>query len=275
MFQAFRRTALTSGALLLILFCFTGGASAQNYQIVEVSRGGTIAGTVNWSGPLPTLPKLPVSKDPQICDPEGRKVRDLERLVIGPAGGVANTVIFLRNIYRGKAWDIPAGRQTVDQRTCRYEPHIMLVPDNANFRMKSSDATLHTLHMSGAENFNIAFPFQSQYITREMTHPGVVDIKCNAGHVWMNSELLVVPHPYYAVTDEQGRFRLSDVPPGEYTIEAWHEGWHVARDEAVLDVGAQVRVHRPVYSAPKTWEKQVTIPPDGDVTVNFTLSQQD
>jgi len=268
-----RKTILISLMLTLTLWCLNDQASAQEYQVVDVVRGGTIAGTVKWTGPLPALVKLPVSKDPQICDPEGRKTRDLERLIIGPTGGVANTVVFLRQITRGKAWDIPPARQTVDQHTCRYEPHIMLVPDNASLRMKSSDATLHTLHMSGAESFNIAFPFQSQYITREMTHPGIVDIKCNAGHVWMNGELLVVPHPYYTVTDEQGRFRLTDVPPGEYTIEAWHEGWRVSRDEAVLDVGAQVRVHRPVYSAPKTWEKQVTVPPDGDATVNFALSQ--
>jgi hypothetical protein len=268
-----RNSVLISVISTLIFLCLTIHASAQEYQVIEVARGGTIAGTVKWSGPVPPQVKLPVSKDPQICDPEGKKSRDLERLVIGPTGGIANTVVFLKQVTRGKAWDIPPARQTVDQRTCRYEPHIMLVPDNANLRMKSSDATLHTLHMSGAENFNIAFPFQSQYITREMTHPGVVDIKCNAGHVWMNGELLVVPHPYYAVTDEQGRFRLTNVPPGEYTIEAWHEGWRVSRDEAVLDVGAQVRVHRPVYSAPKTWEKQVNVPPDGEVNVNFTISQ--
>jgi len=262
-------------AMLVLLLALGSQAFAQDYQVVEVSQGGTISGTVKWAGPVPAITKLPVTKDNQICDPENRKVRDLERLIISAGGGVENTVVFLRNIQRGKAWDIPEARQTVDQHTCRYQPHILLVPDNAKLRMKSSDATLHTLHMSGAENFNIAFPFQSQYIERGMTHPGVVDIKCNAGHVWMNGELIVAPHPYYAVTDEEGRFRITNIPPGEYTIEAWHEGWKVVREEGVLDVGAQTRVRRPIYSEPRTWVKQVTVAPNGEASVNFTLSEKD
>lgn len=258
---------------LVFVLCLATQAFAQDYQVVEVSQGGNITGTVKWSGPVPATAKLPITKDPQICDPDNHKVRDLERLIVSPNGGVSNTVVFLRDIHKGKAWDIPEVRQTVDQHTCRYEPHIMLVPDNAKLRMKSSDATLHTLHMSGAENFNIAFPFQSQYIERSMTHLGLVDIKCNAGHVWMNGELIVAPHPYYAVTDEDGHFRITNVPPGEHTIEAWHEGWKIVREEGVLDVGAQTRVRRPVYSDPKTWEQQVTITPNGNTSVNFSISQ--
>src|SRR5579884_1064494 len=147
--------------LLIFVMCLATQVFAQDYQVVDVSQGGTITGTVKWTGPVPTVAKLPITKDPQICDPDNHKMRDLERLVIGPTGGVANTVVFLRNVHKGKAWDIPETRQTVDQRTCRYEPHIMLVPDNAKLRMKSSDATLHTLHMSGAENFNIALDRKS------------------------------------------------------------------------------------------------------------------
>lgn len=261
--------------LLVMILCLAGEVFAQDYQVVEVSRGGTITGTVRWTGPVPSLAKMPITKDAAICDPDNHKTRDLERLLVGPDAGVANTVVFLRDVHRGKAWDLPETRQQVDQRTCRYEPHIMLVPENAKFRMKSSDPTLHTLHMTGAQNFNIAFPFQSQYVSRDMPNPGVVDIKCNAGHVWMNGELMVIPHPYYAVTDEDGHFRLTNVPPGEYTITAWHEGWKVVREEGVLDVAAQVRVRRPVYSDPRIWNKQVAVPPSAEVNVNFAISEKD
>lgn len=260
--------------LFLMCLCLAGEVFAQDYQVVEVQHAGTISGTVKWTGPVPTLAKMAISKDNAICDPDNRKTRDLERLEIGPTGGVANTVVFLRDVRRGKAWDVPEARQQVDQRTCRYEPHIMLVPENAKFRMKSSDPTLHTLHMTGAENFNIAFPFQSQFISRDMPNPGLVDLKCNAGHVWMNGELMVIPHPYYAVTDEQGRFRLTNVPPGEYTLVAWHEGWKIVREEGVLDVASQVRVRRPIYSDPKTWDKKVSVPENGDINVSFTMSQE-
>ena len=110
---------------------------------------GTIAGVVKWSGPLPRIPTFTINKDPETCDPESHKTRDLERLIAGPLGGVANTVVFLRNISRGKAMDLPKPRHFLDQKYCRYEPHILLVPQSAVLHMKSSDATLHTVHMDG------------------------------------------------------------------------------------------------------------------------------
>ncbi|MGA8618976.1 MAG: carboxypeptidase-like regulatory domain-containing protein [Candidatus Sulfotelmatobacter sp.] len=56
---------------------------------------------------------------------------------------------------------------------------------------------------------------------------GLVNLRCNGGRVWMNAEMMAVSHPYYAVTDLNGRFELTDVPPGDYEVVAWHEGWHV------------------------------------------------
>jgi hypothetical protein len=90
--------------------------------------------------------------------------------------------------------------------------------------MKSSDAVLHTVHMDGAATFNLPFPFPNQTISRTMPSTGLVNVKCNGGHVWMNAEILVVPHPYYAVTDESGKFELTDVPPGTYQIAGLARG---------------------------------------------------
>src|SRR5947209_11989917 len=91
-----------------------------------------------------------------------------------------------------------------------------------------------------------------------MQSTGLVDLKCNGGHVWMNAELMVVPHPYYVVTDESGRFELNNVPRGSYEIVAWHEGWGVVRQEAAFDVLTERRIQRPVFTEPKTWEQHVT-----------------
>jgi hypothetical protein len=249
-------------------------AGQANYQVVSVSDGGNITGTVKWSGPQPHLTRLPITKDPEICDPESAKTRDLERLIIGPDGGVANTVVYLRDVSRGKAFDLPEQRRFLDQKHCRYEPHILLVPQNTLLQMKSSDATLHTIHMDGAASYNLPFPFPNQVITREMQSPGVVNLKCNGGHVWMNAEMFVAPHPYYAVTDESGRFQLTNVPAGQYVIVAWHEGWSVAREESMFDVLTEKRVQRPVFNDPKTLEKRVTVDPSGTAVVNFVLSEK-
>jgi hypothetical protein len=90
----------------------------------------------------------------------------------------------------------------------------------------------------------------------------------------MNAEIMVVPHPYYAVTDESGRFELTDVPPGQYEIVAWHEGWKVLREEAAFDVLSERRIRRPVFSEPKTWEKRVAVDPDETAVINFVLGDK-
>jgi hypothetical protein len=260
-------------AILSLLLCSTSFAQSQ-YKVINVTDGGTITGVVKWSGSEPRDLTFPITKDAQICDPDSHKHADLQRLVIGPDGGVANTVVYLTGISKGKAMDLPENRRFLDQKHCTYEPHILLVPQNDNLRMKSSDATLHTIHMEGAATYNLPFPFPNNVISRSMNNPGLVTLRCNGGHVWMNAELFVAPHPYYAVTDESGRFELTDVPAGEYEIVAWHEGWNLARKEAAHDVLTQRTVERPVFTPPRTWQKDVRVSAGGKSQVNFVLSEK-
>jgi hypothetical protein len=257
---------------LFIALSLATAAAAQNYAVVPVRNGGTIHGTVTWSGALPRPVVLPITKDTAVCDPESAKMRDLERLIVGPSGGVANTVVFIKNISSGKAWDLPEPRRFLDQKHCRYVPHILLVPESTSVQMKSSDATLHTIHMAGAATYNLPFPTVSQVVSRNMPTPGLINIQCNGGHPWMNGEMFVVSHPYYAVTDENGEFELTDIPPGEYQLMAWHEGWQLLRKENALDVFSQQSIMRPIFTDPKTWEKTVNILGGDKQQVNFVLS---
>jgi Polysaccharide lyase family 4, domain II len=259
--------------LLSFFFAATAASFAQSdYKVITVSDGGTISGAVKWAGPVPHALEFPVTKDPQICDPDSRKTVDLERLIIGSQGGVANTIVYLKNIASGKAMDLPEQRRHLDQKHCRYIPHILLVPQNAALNMVSSDATLHTIHMDGAATFNLPFPFTDRPTSRTMPTAGLVNLRCNGGHVWMNAEMMVVSHPYYAVTDETGRFEFTDVPPGTYQIVAWHEGWGMLGKEHAYDVLTEHSVERPVFSEPKTWEKSVTVSGNQISTVSFVIS---
>jgi hypothetical protein len=270
------RKSLASAALILAtLVCCRQVAAQADYTPIRVEDGGTITGTVKWSGPVPKIPKLAITKNIDVCDPGSQKTRDLERLVINSDGnGVANTVVFLRGVTRGKTMDLPEARQTLDQRTCRYVPHIMIVPQGGVLKIESSDPVLHTVQMFGAATNNVPFPFQNQFIPITLRQNGVVELKCNAGHIWMNANLLVVKHPYYAVTNERGEFRLTDVPAGEYEIAAWHEGWQILSEAKVLDVGAQVEVKRPIYSTPEVWTKKVSVKAGEPTVVDFIVSEK-
>jgi hypothetical protein len=256
----------------LVLVPFLVGQDA--YQVISVQDGGAIKGTVKWQGSLPHLVPSEINKDVEVCDPLGQKRRDLERLLVSPNGGVANTVVFLRNISRGKAMDLPLQRRSLNQKSCRYEPHLLLVPVQATLTVKSSDRLLHTVHMSGSADYNLPFTTEGQEITRPMPREGVVSLRCNAGHVWMNGEMIVAKHPYYAVTDENGNFELTGVPPGNYEIVAWHEGWRVVGESAVYDLATQMRVKRPVFSDPIMWSKSVTVPTRANAEVDFTLGEK-
>jgi hypothetical protein len=267
--------AIKSSLFAVCVLATVQMAAAQGgYQVVVLHDPGTIKGTVKWSGALPHIPSLAINKDPEICDPESHKTRDLERLVVGSQGGVANTVVFLRDISSGKAMDIPEPRRFLNQKLCRYEPHILLVPANGALQLKSSDATLHTVHMDGAASYNLPFPFTNQVVTRTMQTPGLVNVRCNGGHTWMNAEILVVSHPYYAVTDESGNFELADVPAGKYELVAWHEGWKLLRQEGAFDVLTERKVQRPIFSEPRTWEKPVSVSQGETTVVNFVVADK-
>jgi hypothetical protein len=259
--------------VLSVLFCGTSLAQSR-YQVIRVNDGGTITGVVKWTGPRPRSLTFPVTKDPQICDPDSHKQIDLERLIIGPEGGVANTVVFLRDVSKGKAMDLPSPRRFLDQKHCRYEPHILLVPANENLRMKSSDATLHTVHMEGAATYNLPFPFPNNVISRPMPNVGTATLRCNGGHLWMNAEMFIAAHPYYTVTDESGRFQLADVPAGEYELVAWHEGWNLTGKQAAHDVLTQRTVERPLFNEPRTWQKHVSVNAGQASEINFALSER-
>ena len=261
-------------AVLVIVLAPVLSAGQDGYQVISVQDGGTIRGTVKWQGALPHLIASEINKDPEVCDPLGQKHRDLERLLVAPNGGVANTVVFLRNVSRGKEMDLPVARRSLNQKNCRYEPHILLVPVQATLTVKSSDPLLHTVHMSGSADYNLPFTAKGQEITRPMTREGIVSLRCNAGHVWMNGEMIVAKNPYYAVTDEDGNFELTQVPPGQYEIVAWHEGWRVVGESPVYDLATQVRVKRPVFSDPIMWSKQVAVSTRDSVEVNFTLGER-
>jgi hypothetical protein len=213
-------------------------ASGPAYKSVEVKNGGTISGQVNWKGEVPKeasteIPVAAVQQAPCHC----RKV-SLDRLKIDPASkGVAQCVVYIARIAEGKPMpaagiDLMTGKPALlDQAGCRYMPEVMVVPPGTQLTITSSDTTAHNVNarMGIESRFNLQIAQKGVRIqgakTSVGTSPGVISLACNAGHPWMSGYIHVAPHPYYAVTDKQGRFELKDVPAGSYTLVCWHANW--------------------------------------------------
>ena len=123
------------------------------------------------------------------------------------------------------SFDAPTETRTIDQKDCRYHPHVFGVRVGQPVEIMNSDPTLHNIHALPKDNaeFNNGQPIQGMKMTHTFTAKEVmVPFKCDV-HGWMNAYVGVVDHPFFAVTDKDGKFVLKGLPPGTYTIEAWHE----------------------------------------------------
>jgi hypothetical protein len=147
-------------------------------------------------------------------------------------------VVFLRGVeaQKGKRWDHPSVR--LEQRDCQF--HIVqgqadspfgFVRCGESIEMVSRDRHFHSLHAGGAAFFSLTFPDPDQPLTRRLQEKGIVELTSAAGYYWMRAYLFVDEHPYYTRTDSEGRFVLSQVPPGQYEVVCWLPSWRKARHE--------------------------------------------
>ncbi|MFO0629160.1 MAG: carboxypeptidase regulatory-like domain-containing protein [Polyangiales bacterium] len=233
------------------------------YRVVPVPSPGAIRGVVRWDGPRPAVEPFAVGAvgNPAVCG----DAQPSESLVVSDGGGVAFTVLSLDDISAGLAPD-PA-MVTVDQSACRYIPHVTAVATGVEVRFTNSDrGAIHNVHAyygyDDDDNwFNATTPFGIA-TSRVVQRAGVARLTCDAGHFWMLGYLLAFPHPYFAVTDAQGRFEIRGVPPGTYTLRAWHEGLTIARREGT---------GRRHFSPPAELRRAVTLTAGGAAEVALTL----
>ncbi|HEX2441673.1 MAG TPA: carboxypeptidase regulatory-like domain-containing protein [Methylomirabilota bacterium] len=242
--------------MLAAVVALAGPAVA--YEVAPVPDAGAVAGVVRFVGTPPRLDPLTVSRDREACGDQ----KDAEVLALGPERGVRGSVVLVHGVTRGKK---AAGEAVLDNRGCVFVSHVTAVTLGDRTRVKSSDDTLH--HTRGTLGttpvFNLALPSREQMIdiTRRLTSPGAIRIVCDA-HPHMTAWLIVHDSPYHAVTDERGGYRIDGVPPGTYRISMWHEGYRPRG----LD-----RDGRPLYDAPRTRTKDVTIAPGATATADFEL----
>jgi plastocyanin len=196
-------------------------AAFPTYTEIAVVAGGSVSGTVTYSGTAAAPKKLEVTKDVAICGKEGHVD---ESLVVGANKGIKDVVVSIKGVKQGKSMEALGASFVLDQKVCAYRPHVMVVPINKPVKILNSDGILHNIHTYSKKNpaKNMAQPKFKKELTTTFAHAEAVPVKCDV-HGWMSAWIVAVDHPYYAVTDENGKFTIADVPAGTYTVEFWQE----------------------------------------------------
>jgi plastocyanin len=195
-------------------------ACAAASLFTSTALAGSIEGTVKIVKPVPATAPLPVVKDGSVCGKEAPN----EGVVVDKGGGLRNVVVFVKDAKFTGAL-APVAGASLDQRQCRYTPHVQALTVGTPLSLMNNDAILHNVHANEQDMtvFNVAMPIKGQKLPIPMRKPGLMKLQCDAGHTWMNGYVYVFDHPYFAVTDEKGAFTIKDVPAGDYTVELWHE----------------------------------------------------
>jgi len=213
------RRELVLSAIALVAMAAVAGRSAA-YEAVAVTDGGTLSGSVKFDGAPPAPAKISVTKDPEVCGKE----KTNPELLVGAGGGIANVVVVVK-AAKGKKLEVPAQNPLFDQKTCEFNPHILLFPAGSTIDVQNSDGILHNIHTTSQTNpsANQAQPKYKPKIQIKVEKPEwPIKVQCDV-HPWMAGFWVSAETPYVALTDANGAFKIADIPPGDYDVEIWQE----------------------------------------------------
>jgi plastocyanin len=190
---------------------------------VDPATAGAVAGRVTFAGTPPALPALRMESDPN-CTTDGASAPD-ESVVVGGDGALQNVFVYVKDGLGTLRFPVPSTAIVLDQKGCRYVPHVLGAQVGQTVEVLNSDPTLHNIHAVPMANreFNTGQPLPGmKHAHRFSAREVMVPFKCDV-HPWMRAYAGVLDHPFFAVTGADGSYQLTGLPPGTYTIEAWHE----------------------------------------------------
>jgi hypothetical protein len=258
-------------------------AEPAAYTVAPAPNCGSIKGRCTLGAPGGTLPerwKVKIFKDnDKGCGAD--KERPTERWIVGEGGGLANCLVYIKEISAGKDWPEamkPEERKAlIDQKGCRYLPHVQWIRGATQVVVGNEDQAEHNIHGYRGSLADTQFNFASapgktvdDVEKAFLEISGLYLVKCDI-HPWMSAFVHVVDHPYYEVTSDgsagglkAGEFAMADVPPGTYQVIAWHEGMEESPQEQDGKIAAYV------YSPDVTLPAQtVTVEAGKPSEVNF------
>lgn len=191
---------------------------------VDEATAGTISGRVLFHGDPPAMPVIDMSSNPQ-CERQHRTPSKGETVVVNSNKTLRNVFIWIKDGLPRARWTPPAESAKLDQIGCVYEPHVLGIMEGQQLEILNSDPVNHNVHAESRVNaaWNESQAPRAEHKFKRFDSAEVLfPVTCSV-HPWMRSYIGVSPHPFFAVTGEDGSFTLKGVPPGSYTIEAVHE----------------------------------------------------
>ncbi len=199
-------------------------APAEPVFQVDPATAGSIHGTVKYSGAKPKPVLIDLSSDPACVAAHKGKPYD-ESLVVNSKGELGNAFVYIEKGLEGKHFAVPSAPVIIDQSGCWFRPRVLGIQVGQTLDVTNSDPVTHNIHPMAAVNreWNHSQGPGDPPMHRKFTKAEVaIPVKCNI-HGWMHASIGVVDSPYFAVTKDDGSFDLPNLPPGTYTVTAWHE----------------------------------------------------
>lgn len=197
----------------------------------------SVKGVVKLQGMALKPTKIDMSADPNCAKAHTTPVTT-EDVLVDANGGLANVIVYVADGLGDQKFDPPAQPAVIEQKGCQYKPHVLALQTNQKLDVVNDDPTTHNIHPMPNNNreWNKSQPHG---MLVEETFPReeiAIPVKCNV-HPWMRAYIAVFKNPYFAVTDKDGNFDLKGLPPGNYTIKAWHEKFGTQTQKITVGAG--------------------------------------
>jgi plastocyanin len=199
-------------------------ASATAGKTVDPATAGEVTGTVKLDGAAPKMKTINMAAEPS-CAKQHSTPPTSEEVVTGDGGALANVVVYVKTGLEDYSLPASSTPAKITQEGCQYHPHVLGVQVGQNLDVINSDQTTHNIHPIPMQNREWnesqppgAAPIEKSFAREEIAIP----VKCNV-HPWMKAYMAVLPNPAFQVTEKDGKFDLKNLPPGTYTLVAWHE----------------------------------------------------
>jgi hypothetical protein len=214
-------------------------APSEPTTTADPATVGTVTGRIVVEGTVPPAELIRLDGDPKCLALAGGSQRRDESMVMGEGNAVQNVFVYVKDGLPPRLYPVPTTPVVLDQQQCRYVPRVFGIQVGQQLTIRNSDPLLHNVRSEGVINepFDVGTPVQGVEVSRTFaTREVMVPLKCNV-HAWMNAYFAVLEHPFFAVSDETGRFSIGQLPPGTYTLEFWHERFGTATQQ--ITVAAQ------------------------------------